>query len=220
MLSRRIFILALISVTALTGCPPKQNKKETLRTGRTRYSPTGPRTSSGTVGSYTSSNSNTSWGGITGVDQNFDNAVRTLAAPSMETAPASDQLGYVSPQPGQSGGIYFWGNVYMSQSGTIDSSRSKLHLEIYDSNYGMQRADGSFIEQLFIHVGADQEGFMGVQGNIQQIVFQASYNTFLLQGQVQGGQYVGTIYFANRYTQDFVLLGQFQVAAQGFFMNY
>ncbi len=218
MLARNFFIMSIISVLALTGCPPKQNKKEPLRKGRTALSPTGGKNANGTVNSLNSANQNTVWVDVYLQDQQ---GVFALAQPSLDGAPADEQLGQVSQQPGNSGGMWFWGNVVMAANGTIDSAKSRIHIEIYDSNYGKQRADGSQISQLFIHIGPEQEGFGGVTGTAQQIVFKSAYNTIMLQGNNQGGTYSGTMFVSNTYTgNQYYPVGQFQVQSTGFFSTF
>ena len=198
----------------MTGCPPKQNKKEVLRKGRTALSPTGTKNANGTINSLQSANQNTLWVEVMLQDQQ---GVFALAQPSLEGAAAEDQLGQVTPP----GGMWFWGNIVMAANGTIDSAKSRIHIEIYDSNFGLKRADGSTISQLFIHIGPEQEGFGGVTGNAQQITFKSAYNTIVLQGTNQGGYFQGTISVANAYTMNqFYSIGQFQVQSTGLFSTF
>lgn len=215
-----IFMLSLmvISVTSLTGCPPKKNKKEVLRTGRTRLSPTGTRNANGTINSYTSTNPSTLWSMVNG-DQNFAQNLYYFTLPSMNGLPADEQLGYVSPTGGNTG-FFFWANIAVGANGQIDSARSRIHVEIYDDKYGTARPNGGQpYEAYFYHIGPEQEGFQGVQGNAGQITFTASYGSIMLQGQNQGGTFSGTFMFTNQHTGGWVQLGQFSVPSAGIFTN-
>jgi len=224
--ARRNFILMLslltMSVTVLTGCPPKKNKKEVLRTGRTARSPVGAKQPNGTPGSYQSGNPNTVWGGVTGFDQqSWNSYIQYFAMPALAGAAVDQQLGNVSMQPMNGYGFGFWGNVVIGAGGQIDSARSRIHVEIFDDKYGQIGSDGQPISQFFYHIGPEQEGFIGVQGNANSVSFLSSYGHIMLQGQNQGGQFVGTFYFANSYTSnEYVPLGQFQVQSNGFFSNF
>jgi hypothetical protein len=216
MLLRRFFILSVISVLALTGCPPKKNAKEKIRTGRTNGSPTGGKNANGLTNSYNSNNPQTTWGQVQ-VQSNDSYTMRLFSAPYLASLPETEQLGQVNA-------IYFWGNVVMGLNGTIDSARSRIHLEVFDNKYGTPRGDGTLYEQLFVHIGSEQEGFQGVQGNMQTgITFAASYMSIMLVpngGQVNGGTFSGTVYFYNGYVEQWMPLGQFSVQSNGFFTNY
>jgi hypothetical protein len=206
---RRIFILSLLSVLALTGCPPKKNTKEKLRTGRTSLSPTGGKNPNGTTNSYNPNNPNTLWGQISGFDQN---SVYYFAQPALANAGAEEQLGQVT-------GIYFWGQVF-TVNGQVDSQRSRIHIEVWDNKTGTARSNGGIFEQLFVTIGPEQEGFQGVQNTGQGLMFSASYMNILLVGQDNGGQYSGTVYFYNAYSGgQWNTLGQFAVQSNGFFVG-
>jgi hypothetical protein len=223
MMMRRLLVLTLISVTALTGCPPKENtRKEVIRVGgRTGLSPTGSQNANGTISSLNSSNSTTLWGGVSAIDNFFAQNVKLLAKPSLDGAPQEEQLGLVSPQPGPTGGIFFWANIIMGPGGQVDSAKSKIHLEIFDSNYNTLRADGTPIEQLFLHIGPEQAGFIGVQGNPNQVIFQSEAFSIKLVGSNQGGNYVGTMSFLNAFTNgQYYTLGQFTVPYNGIFTSF
>lgn len=217
MVLRKVIILLALSVFALTGCPPKPNSKERIRTGRLGNSPVSTN-ASGQVTSYNSNNVNTQWFGINATDGNFQNAVYLLGQSSLAGASAEEQLGFVSPTAGNSGGIFVWGSVSGTAQGQIDSASSRLHLEVFDSKYGQVRADGTTITQLALHIGSEQEGFGGVQGSVNDLYFSASFVTIRMQGYIQGTNYVGTMSFANAATNyQFVNLGQFSVPRTGFF---
>lgn len=205
---RRLVVLAVLSVLALTGCPPKKNAKEKLRTGRTAYSPTGGKQANGATASYTSPNPQTQWGQI----QADQMSVYYLTAFALANANQEDQLGQVS-------GVYFWGNVAMLANGQIDQQRSRIHLEIFDNKTGGTRSDGSMIEQMFIHIGPEQEGFVGIQRDNQgNIVFSSTYLSLMLAGQNYGGTYQGQVYFYNAYSgEQWNQLGTFSVQSNGFF---
>lgn len=221
MLSRRIFILLLLSMTALSACVPKKNSKQQVRPGRTRGSPTGASVN-GQPTSYTSGNSNTQWGTVTG-SQNFDQAVYLLAQTSLAGASADDQLGTVSPQAyssnGGISGIFFWGAINRTAQGSIDANTSKIHFEIFDSKYGSIGSNGQPISQLFLHIGPEQQGFLGVQAFSQtQLVFSSETFSVMLEGNMMANPYQGTIYFLNANTSNqWMPLGTFSVPRSGFF---
>ena len=218
MLSRRFFIILLMSLTVLPACAPKKNSKTQIRPGRTRNSPTGASVN-GTPTSLSSGNANTVWAGVTGNVAGFDQAVYTLAQTSLDGASADDQLGSVSPQPGNAGGIFFWGSVKTTPQGQIDGNNSRIHIEIFDSKYGSIGANGQTISQLFLHIGPEQQGFINVQAYSQnELIFASEAFSIKLEGNIQANPYTGIMYFANAYNNyQWQALGQFSVPRSGFF---
>lgn len=223
MFSRQIFMcVLLVSAVATMGCQQKRSRTDRQRIGRTQrgpvtYSPTG------TPMPYNSSNSGVIWGEITGYDQqSFTQALRNLTAPTLQNRPADEWLGFVSVQAGQTTGVRFWGEVRGAQYG-IDQSRSRIHIEIYDDRYmsGMVKSNGEPVEQYVVHIGSDQPGFLRAYGSLQQgfFSFEDEYGAVIFKNiQVQGGSFVGEIWFTNQFVGE-QRLGQFDVPAQGFFFN-
>ncbi len=223
MLTRRLFILTLlVSVLAGTGCQPKKGRTQRQRIGRAVRGPVSY-DQFGMPRPFQSSSAATAWGEVTSDsgDQNFQNELYFFALPSLANMPSEEQLGYVSGQSSQQTGVAFWGEVRgIFSQGQVDGARSRLHIEVYDDRYGVTRADGSTREQLVVHIGADQQGFVRAYGNMQQgITFEDVYGSVTLRGSIQGQYFVGEIYYANQYSGGSRRLGRFSVPAQGFFFN-
>jgi hypothetical protein len=169
----------------------------------------------------------TEWGAITSTngDQAFQQQVAGFVAPSINSIanPSIEEtLGYVSGQSNQDTGIVFWGIVQRGANGAIDPSVSKIHIEVFDSNYGRAKADGSYVPQIIVHIGADQTGFVSAQGwfnqSQAQLMFTDQHGSVSLRGQIQGGMFVGQVFYTNAFTGGGEqLLGQFRVSAAGFF---
>lgn len=221
MLSRRLFIsFIVISTFVLASCQPRDNNRR-QRIGRSLRGPVAY-DQFGNPQRYNSSGGAAVWGEVTNPNQqNFSDMLYFFALPSLSSASADEQLGFVSSQGGQQTGVGIWGQVYgiMGGMGQLDGQRSKIHIEVYDDKYGMQREDGTVREQLVVHIGADQQGFVRAYGNLQQgLVFEDSYGSVALQGNIQGGYFVGDLYFSNQGTNGQNLrLGRFMIPAQGFF---
>lgn len=223
-------ILVLSSLTLIIGCGP--NKEQD---GRGHVGRLGRSNSSSAVGNgsaYSSPNPATSWGSITSMagDQVFDQELYYFTGAQLYNAPADQQLGYVSSQQGSNTGVVFWGyaplnNGRFNQSfpnGTVNSS-ARLHIEIYDSNYGQPNAEGSVTTQTVVHIGSDAPGFKSAGGNIVNgqatLTFQDEIGTITLQGTVQGQYFSGTILYNQAETGgDTRTLGQFNVPTCGFFV--
>lgn len=223
MLNRRLFIgLILLSLVAGLGCQEKKSRNNRARIGRTSRGPVAydqfnmPRPLQSTNGS-------TLWGEITADagEQAFQSEAYYFALPSLYNSSAEEQLGYVSGQSGQQTGIAFWGEVQgLFSGGQVNGSRSRIHIEVYDDRYGSARSDGSMREQLVVHIGYDQQGFVRAYGSLQQgLVFEDSHGAVILRGTIQGQYYAGQIYYSNQYTGGPRRLGRFAVPAQGFFFN-
>ncbi|NJL25987.1 MAG: hypothetical protein HC902_13020 [Calothrix sp. SM1_5_4] len=207
------------------GCQPNNNRKN-RKIGRTARGQVAY--VNGIPSPLSSNRAGTKWGEVTGLsgDQAFRDELYYFTAPMMQGASAEDQLGYVSSQSAQRTGVAFWGEASIRGSGgmgQLEGSTARLHIEIYDDKYGQKRPDGSTIEQVSIHIGYDQEGFVGAQGTVQNgqanLTFTDSYGSIVLQGQVVGQTFAGTMYYSNDTTSGQMrALGRFSVEACGFFI--
>ena len=221
MLTRRLFIsLLMISAVFITSCQQRDTNRR-QRIGRSLRGPVAY-DQYGNPRPYNSTAGTALWGEVTGTNQqSFNDELYFFAMPSLANAPAEDQLGFVSAQSGQQTGVALWGQVFgISSQGQMDGQNSKIHIEVYDDRYGTQRSDGSTREQLVVHIGADQQGFVRAYGNLQQgLYFEDSYGSVMLRGSVQGQYFVGDLYYANQNTGGQRRLGRFTIPAQGFFFN-
>lgn len=222
MFSRRLFMcVLLLTAVASGGCQQKKSRTDRQRIGRTLRGPVNY-SATGTPMPLGSSNGSVIWGEIVGYDQqSFQNDIYLFARPSLDTRSAEEQLGYVSSQAGQSTGVRFWGEVRGNQNG-IDQQRSRIHIEVYDDRYvsGMTLSSGRQIEQLVVHIGYDQPGFVRAYGSLQQgfLSFEDNYGAVIFKNaRIQGSQFTGEIWYTNMYTGE-RRLGQFNVPAQGFFL--
>jgi hypothetical protein len=193
--------LGIFTMTlAITACPPKPNKKPEIRKGSGR-----PSLGQGTVGAGTP---RTGWGYITGSDGNFQAAVTAFTYPAVSEVP-DESVGQVSPQAGQNGGIFFYGDVGLGQNGQV--SGGAIQIEVYDSKYGQPKPNGGTYQAFVIQVG-------GAQGNSTQMTFTSESQTVFMQGNIQGDQFVGTLSFSNAATLgQWQTLGQFTVPRCSFF---
>lgn len=229
MFARKVWILAfVIFAAALTGCQPAPSRKNQLRIGRNARGPVNY--VNGHATSFQSGNYSTQWGQITGNsgDQAFDDQLYYFAMPSLGGADASQQLGFVSATPNQSTYVAFWGeaSVYggggglggYSGSGTLDGSRARIHIEIWDD-----KAVSMGVDPVVVHIGYDYPGFVGASGSVNgghaTLTFTDGYGSVALDGNLSGQYYSGTIYFMNSATGgQYYPLGNFQVPACGFFL--
>lgn len=223
--SQRILnILVLSALALMIGCGPSKEKDARAHVGRLG------RSNSSVVGqnsAYSSPNPNASWGQITSQygDQAFDEELYYLTGPQLYNAPADQQLGYVSSQGNSNTGVVFWGYVPMNpRLGSGSVSNARLHIEIYDANYGRMNSDGSQTTQIVIHIGSDAPGFKSGGGTLSNgqatLTFEDEVGTITLQGSaVPGGNFSGTIYYSAATTGgDLRMLGQFNVPTCGFFV--
>lgn len=224
---RRTVLISLVAFLGLvmvaSGCQTKPNRSGRTRIGRTGRGPVG----SGPNSSYLSGNASTQIGYITGNDdQSFQNALWYFTAPTLANYP-DEQLGYVSSQPNGTSRVEFWGEASMygganASEGVLDGQRARLHIEIFDDRVGQPRSDGSPRTQVSVHIGYDQDGFVSAQGSVQggqvNLIFNDNYGAIRLSGAISGSNFNGTIYFSNQWTGGEMPLGQFQVAACGFFV--
>jgi hypothetical protein len=180
-------------------------------------------TNSGQSTPYNSTSLGTQWGEVTGAsgDQMFDMELQNFTAPMLSGADANLQLGYVSSLSNQSTGVVFWGNAPMvgggcgSGVGTLDGSRARLHIEIWDD-----RAASGAATQISVHIGYDQSGFVSAQGSgnggSANLTFTDSVGSVALVGTIQGTWFSGTMSYNNG-NSGWRTLGQFRVPAAGFF---
>lgn len=209
--------LLIIGFVGTVGCQPPPKNPDTRKIGRL-----GRGAINWVNGQPQSMQAGTGvqWGQITSQngDQAFQQALSFLTAPTLQGQPDL-QLGYVSSQPNQQTGVYFWGQVF-SAGGMIDSSRSRIHIEIWDSKAGQMGPDGNVIPPVVIHIGSDQTGFVSVQGSVQggavQLVFTDETGSIYLNGNTMGQYLSGTIQFSNANGSGPIDLGQFNVPACGF----
>ncbi|MBX3021267.1 MAG: hypothetical protein KF799_06265 [Bdellovibrionales bacterium] len=229
--SKFAFILLLGIAVVATGCQQKTPRDRTRigRDGRAsslRVNPNGYPTPFGS-GSYS-----TQWGEVTNNNQQmFQEELFYFTSPMLNGASPEDSVGYVSAQAGQQTGVVFWGEAAMRgngapgmmgqmSSGQLDGSRARLHIEIFDDKTGMTRSDGSVRPQIFVHIGYDQEGFVGAQGSVQgnqvNLVFTDNIGSVIMQGTINQQYFTGQMsYTVNGQQRP---LGNFKVPACGFFV--
>ena len=167
------------------------------------------------------------WGEVTSYqgDQAFYQEVQLLTSPVLSQLPADDQLGYVSGMSGQPTGVRFWGTANIMNAygnGTIDPNTAEIRLEIYDDRACQMKADGTIRPVIPIHIGAGQPGFVGVEGFVNggsaRISFVDNYGAIILEGQISGAYFSGTVSYTTAMTGGQArILGRFQIPAQGFF---
>ncbi len=214
---RNVLILNLLAVTVLAGCPNTKSRKETIRAGRTALGQTGGTNANGTTNSLNSTNQATIWGGLSAMprmtQQDFDSRVKLFLEPGLHSASLEDQVGSVSMTPGQAGGVFFWGNVFLV-NGQVDGARSRIHIEIFDNKVGQYRPNGTIYEMIPVDLNKGE-------GSASTITFKSGAMTLQLSGSTAAsGDFQGTMTFSNSYTSNsWVTLGSFTVKANGFFMN-
>lgn len=224
-------VLAMAFVTA--GCQQKSNKRES-RIGRLARGQAGPMIN-GMPSPLQPGSPNTQWGEIISNNQAaFDQELSLFTSPMLGSLSQDEQLGRVSAQSGQRTGVVFWGEAPMRgmgmsgytggmNNGTLDGSRARLHIEIYDDKTGAARADGSIRSQIIVHIGYDQDGFVGAQGSVQgnqvNLMFRDETGTVTMRGSLNSQYFAGQIYYstAETFGQE-RQLGNFQVPACGFFV--
>lgn len=224
-------VLGLTVVT--TGCQQKGSSRDRTRIGRTARGPTGP-SINGVPSALQPNSMNTQWGEVTSTNQAaFQDELYYFTAPMLAGGSEEDLLGSVSAQSGQQTGVVFWGEAPMrgagiggntgtNQSGTLDQTRARLHIEIYDNKTGMTRADNSIRPQIIVHIGYDQEGFVGAQGSVQgnliNLVFKDGMGSVIMRGSLNSQYFTGQMYYTTTETgTQERQLGNFQVPACGFF---
>ncbi len=222
---KKAFCLAL-TVFVLVGCQQKKNKKQSLRQGRGLRGSTmvnnGANSASASALQCGSYNPGKAWGEITSYqgDQQFYQEVQLLTNPVLRTLPFDDQLGMVSGQSGQYTGVRFWGSVRIA-NGMVDPNASEIRLEIYDDRACQPKADGTIRSVVPVHIGANQPGFLGVEGYVAgqaKLTFLDNYGAIILDGQIINGYYSGTVSYTTTDTGGQArILGRFQIPAQGFF---
>ena len=195
------------------GCQPAP-KRETRRFGRSAYgnvsrAPMSPMTQSTFV---------TNSAG----DMIMSYEAGQLAAPALGDQPQW-ALGFVSA----SSGVRLWGEAYVirtdAASGSIDSQRSRLHIEVTDNRVGTTDAEGNVLPPFVLHIGSDQSGFEGAVGGINNggvdLRFnQSGYGYVAVRGTLSGNTFAGQVYFSNVRTGGERYLGQFSVNACSFFV--
>ncbi len=216
--SRRALLLCLIvSLVAAIGCQPKNSKKTGISRSRIR----GAIDSVNTPGA---SGSKTTWGSIYMISgsqsQNtFWNELYYFTYPQLVSAPASEQLGYVDGANAQKAtGVRFWGHAKV-ENNKIDASKTELHIDIYDDRVGMPSEEGGTRPAISIHIAPTIQGFVGISGSANEIVFQDQLGQIKLSGSIQGDRFIGTISYTNSLTglNKYRSLGTFNVLKSGFF---
>jgi len=227
---KKVFCL-LLAVVLLAACQQEKKKRQNLRVARglrgsTMINPNqGAAAALANCGSY--SVPGKLWGEVTSYqgDQAFLQELQILTSPVLSTLPADDQLGYVSGQSGQMTGVRFWGNASVMNAygnGAIDPNTAEIRLEIFDSQACQLKADGSVCPVIPIHIGAGQPGFAGfegyVNGGLARLTFSDNYGVIILDGQISGSVYTGTVQYTTAGTGGQArILGRFQIPVQGFF---
>ena len=208
-------ILALTGILLLAGCQPSP-KQETRRFGRLAFGDnrTTPLNASTQVTYLTNP----------GGDMVMSYEATQFAAPALDSQPQW-QLGYVSATTG----VKIWSESYIvtdgygGASGSIDSNRSRLHIEVSDSRTGQTDSDGNILQPFVMHIGYDQTGFEGATGTVTNgmvdLTFnQSGYGKVSVRGQLSGNTFAGQVYFNNTSTNGEHFLGQFNVNACSFFV--
>lgn len=213
MISRKTF-LTLAAFSFCLGCQPAPSKSSAFgSTGRgARVSAIGATAPTGKI-----------WGSITSSagDAAFDQELYYLTYPTLSTASAADQLGYVSSQDGQATGVRFWGNVHMVGA-NVDATTMVIRLDIYDSHTGQIASDGTTIPDVGIQISPDQPTFVGAGGTVSgstiNLYYQDIYGTIMVSGSTDGQTFTGAIGYQNAITDNQTrTLGNFSVPLCGFF---
>jgi hypothetical protein len=225
MFDRKFAAVILLGLAALlSACQPAPNhNNRTL--GRNLRSPGNPIGSNGQAARLNNSaNASTQWAQLVNNsgDQFFDQQLYTFTLPMLDGADASQQLGYVSASPGQSTGVWFWGQAVINSTngsstyGTLDSSKAKIHVEIWDD----KTLQGAL--PVVIHIGSDLNGFVSATGTVNgssvQMTFTDGYGSVGLSGTYNSQYFSGTMYYSNGGGGQFTPIGTFQVATCGFFV--
>jgi hypothetical protein len=218
MAANKLAITVTLTTLALSlmGCQPAKSDKLSLGSGRLA------RTTSATAATPNGK----AWGSITSQagDQGFWQELYYLTYPALSGQSAEEQLGYVSAQDGQATGVRFWGNANVTADGaSLDSSSLSIRLEIYDDRTGTARADGTTRPDIPIQISPDQPTYISSGGTISggqaQIYFQDQFGTIIMQGQISGQQFSGSIFYSDDATGGQTRqLGVFSVATCGFFV--
>jgi predicted acylesterase/phospholipase RssA len=162
----------------------------------------------------------TKWAGVSAADDNFQQMIFLIGQPALAGASTGDQLGPVAGVPGDKGGVFFWGNVNKDSTGKFDPNNSRLHIEIWDNKSMRFGPTGNRQKPLSLHIGPEQEGFIGVELGDNVITFKSTFMRISLAGDLQAEPFTGSMYFSNAYTkEEWHLLGDFIVPRNGFF-NY
>lgn len=231
-LNYKLFAGMTLLLAFLMGCQPAPKRDNHRAIGRTAQGPIN--SANGQFSSFQSGQAQTSWGQITSQqgDQAFGNQLYYMTLPMLQEAGADQQLGYVSASANQNTNVVFWGEAYIKSSGnsgvqnvsttngsgTIDSDKARIHIEIWDD-----KAVAGPSSPVVLHIGYDFEGYGGatggVQGNQANIVFTSlKYGSVSLQGTISGQYFSGQVLYSNASTGNkFYPLGDFKVPTCGFF---
>lgn len=213
-------ILAVVVFT-IAACGPKKTGSKRTRIGRDGRANV---TSSTSGTPYSPTNGSSYWYSIgnSAGDSAFQTELYYLTYPTLAQASAEDQLGYVSSNANDTNtGVRFWAFVPFSGNG-IDGANSELNIEIYDQKYQTARSDGSLHKQVRIYIGKQNpECFGSVQGYIQNNVAQVNFTdcvgSIVFSGNIQGNNFVGSVYYSTPATGGLRTLGQFQAEKCRFF---
>lgn len=222
---KKTFCLAL-TLIILVGCQQKQNKKQSLRSGRgLRGSTQVDKNSAQSCGTYKVEGK--SWGEVVAMQnqQIFQQEVQMLTNPVLMTLPLEDQLGMVSGQSGQFTGVRFWGHamtVAGGQYAAIDPGTAQIRIEIYDDKACQLRSDGTVRPVIPIHIGAGLPGFISAEGSVSgaraRLTFVDIYGSIVMDGQISNSYWTGTLSYTTQQTGPQArILGRFTVPYCGFF---
>ncbi len=210
---KKLTIIGLAISLLAVACAPKKNAKQNIR-GRLSRGGSAMNPVTGQAGGIFSGQS---FGTVSGYDQNFSYAAQMLAQSVL--VGSNEQIGNVSPQPAQNKGVYFLG-AGLPHYNSPSFTTGHLQIEIWDDYAGQIGSDGKPIPPVVIYIGPQGEGFQSVSGQSFggqiQLTFTSSYEVVMLDGYVQGNEFVGTMSFSNAFAQG-MQLGQFRVPACGFF---
>ncbi len=209
---KKLTLVALALSFLAVACAPKKNAKQNIRG---RLSRGAAAAGNGQVAGIFAQ---AQFGTVSGYDQNFSYAAQMLAQGIL--VGTEDQIGNVSPQPLQNKGIFFRG-AGLPHYNTGSFNTGHILIEIWDDYAGTIGSDGKPIPPVELYIGPQSQGFQSVTGGSFgggqiQLTFTSSYETVMLDGYIQGQEFVGTFTFSNSFAQG-MQLGQFRVPACGFF---